>query len=737
MVFRSLTSLLLFLLALWPRVTDIQASDPQGDELFWDTRVAVFLQRVGAGDIAHATSHLGHPAIPAVLAMASARAVNDTLPEDSRVDSLTADRLGNAVFSSLVAPAVYLIFAPLLGGLAAFVAALFVVFDPQHVAVSRMAHVDSSFSLFVVLSVGCYLLGKLRGRSGLVLLSGVFWGASLACKPTALCIPAIFLVFNLIARYAFKNRAMPVVTWVDVWGVLLGFATLALLFTRFWHHNGPFLTELRAVSYVADVTYAVGVSFREHLGTLVAVLGLVVWMSYRGCSRGVFAGMATGAALTVALSLFPQAFENFIRYATRAHRLVDIVHRDLGTLNPRIPGGYLGVLAFQLPSPVVVLLCVGMVLLSASWWSRGKRGDPTSQSTVTLCSVVVVGWLMTLSVTPRNYVRYVVPVLPLLYILAAVVVQHLTAWLKTPAQRGFVAAAVPLVIGVLTVSHVHPVYLNYFNDIFGGVSHAAECRYPLFNEGHQAALDFIKKQPSPDGRPKQVAVIGELPVVARAREVLSEQDRASFDVSFLQFAQSADYVVTTEPLVPLIAEKFGQSLEGTQEVFRYTRDGVRFAAVYRANPELLARPTSFPLFGLKRGTGGTSAEDSRLPFTRTVLYAMPERHKAGMLFYRASLRVEPGEYLFNLVGSTFKGIPAGVDPHEPVLRVSLGTNCTKTITVGDLSEDFIGVPFVCQFDEAGLIELSGEWMGKVAFAADSFEVMRLSSRTVQGEAETK
>jgi len=48
-----------------------------------------------------------------------------------------------------------------------------------------------------------------------------------------------------------------------------------------------------------------------------------------------------------------------------------------------------------------------------------------------------------------------------------------------------------------------------------------------------------------------------------------------------------------------------------------------------------------------------------------------------------------------------------------------------SVAVGELDKDFVGVPFLCRFTTGGLVELEGEWMGNLALAAESLEVIRV------------
>lgn len=720
-VVKLLLYVILFLIALIPRGASIEGGDPQGDELFWNSRVTTFLAALHDRRFSEATSHLGHPSIPAVVAMAIAREVNEALPIEFRVDSLTADRIGNATLSALVAPLSFALLAPLLGFTWALLVAILIAFDPQHIAVSRIAHVDSSFSLFVISSSALYLISKVYNRPLLTIAAGVTWGLAMACKPVAICLPISFFTYNCYRKFYSRDERVEVVSWGDIWAMLAGLGTLAAVFTRFWHHHGPFLTELKVDTLYADVVYSVALSLRDYLPFIAGSLSALIIIAVRLRSRAVahVVGLI-GVALTIAASV-PQVLENYVRYVWRLFALADHVHRDIGTMHPWIPGGYLGLLLFQLPTLVVISGLFGIAALARD---KIKGHQPKHSQAIAFFGLVGVAWLLTLSVSTRSYTRYVVPILPVVYIPVAFGVMQMVSLASPRHLRHPLAILGALLIGGSTVIHTHPSYLNYFNDIFGGVATAARREYPLFNEGHTEALRFIYGQPLEAGRPTTVAVIGELPTVVRANDRIADTDRASMKLSMLQFAQSADYIITTEPLLPVTEKLYGQTLAGATPIFTYERAGVSFAAVYRSTANSFQQPQIFPLHGTKRRTGGVSSDDRFLDFgEERMLYAMPERHREGLLFTQAYLRLEAGEYVFGLSAAVLQ--PHMLDASKALIDVRLGDKCSRVIRGEELDTSFRLIPFSCVLSEPALLEVSGYWHGHHAVAVQHLQVARV------------
>ncbi len=718
---KSLVYALLFIVAMFPRVASIDGGDPQGDELFWNGRVSTFLSALHDGRFSEATSHLGHPSIPAVVAMATARRVNEALPAEVRGDSLTADRIGNATLSALVAPLSLALLAPLLGFTWALLVAILIALDPQHIAVSRIAHVDSSFSLFVIASSALYLISKLYNRPGLTIVAGVTWGLAMACKPVAVCLPVAFCAYNCYQKLYLRNARVQVVSWTDIWAILAGLGTLAAVFTRFWHHHGPFLTELKVDTPYADGVYFAALSLRDYLPLIACALSALMILGVRFKSRATFHVVGLVAVVAGIGAVVPQVLENYVRYVWRLFGLADHVHRDIGTMHPWIPGGYLGLLLFQLPTLVVISGLFGIGAIVRDWLKGSK---PKHAQALVFFGLVGAAWLLTLSVSTRSYARYVVPILPVVYIPVAFGLMRIMS-LGTPRYlRQPLAIVGALLIGGATIMNTHPTYLNYFNDIFGGVATAARREYPLFNEGHTEALRFIYEQPSEAGRPTTVAVIGELPTVVRANDRIADSDRASMKLSLIQFAQSADYIITTEPLLPVTEKLYGQTLAGATPLYTYKRDGVTFSAVYRSTSDSFHEPQTFPLHGTRRRTGGVSSDDSSLDFgDKRVLYAMPERHRAGLLFTQALLRLEAGEYVVGLSAAMLQ--PHALDASDPVIDVRLGEKCSRVIGSEELDTSFRLIPFSCVLTEPAVLEVSGYWHGRHGIAVEHLQVARV------------
>lgn len=730
-IFRPLVYLLLLGLALLPRLSSISVGDPQGDEILWSNRADVFTEAIRAGRISDATSHLGHPGIPVVLAMSGAKELNRSFPREWRLDDLTAARVGNAVLSSTISPLVFALSTSLVGSSVAILAAILICFDPQHIASSRMAHIDSGLALFVVASTLVYFRSRVRKNTSLALIAGALWGGALASRPTALCLPLAFVVWSILERYVFRTRRQAIVRSADLWAIFAGLIVFALLFTKLWHHHGPLLTEYKVSSVVADQAYNSAVLLRNHLGLILVGVLIITAVIYH-CFGRIWALRAGGMSIPILLAaLFPAVVENFIRYFIRIPWLTDFVRKDVGFGNPWIPGGYGGVLVFQLPPWIVVFVLVGLGIFLRALWDLVSQRRPASLQVESLAFtfVVIAVWSCTISISSRSYVRYIVPVLPLVYLFVALGIIKLLHVFTLPQNGGPLAVMLVMIVGVGHCSFQHPFYLNYFNLFYGGVSTAFERQYPLFYEGHGDALRKLISLTENEQTVRTVNVIGELPVVRAAYDRLRERGRDNLRFVQSHWPQSSDFTIITEPLLPAAQLQQGYSRDGLVEVFRYNRDGVPFAGIYRGSDITPKDTVEFHLFGLRRRTGGVSQEDTTLDFgERVVLYAKPERHQPGMLFRKGFLALSPGTFRVGLSVATLGGSNAA-SLGEAVLRIQVGPECSRTISAHELSEEITPIWFECTMNQRNVVEIVGEWLGTASIAVDALILSPNRNRT--------
>ena len=239
----------LFLCSLLIRLWGIGAAPIHPDEVHWLHRSARVVSKISAAPF-NTTTHLGHPGIVPSLVMAlsqsaaglynATRGIQWDHPEF--IDSLTASRASLAVLTSAIAPILFLGALPAVGIHCAALAAGMLALDPHLISTSRLAHLDATLALFVLITALLYYEAQQNGRVRTTLLSGVYWGLALATKIAgALVLPGL-VVWNCI-EWA-RTRRTPPIQWKDFGCALLGLATLTALWTRLWHHESDFKVRL-------------------------------------------------------------------------------------------------------------------------------------------------------------------------------------------------------------------------------------------------------------------------------------------------------------------------------------------------------------------------------------------------------------------------------------------------------------------------------------------------------------
>ena len=724
----------LWIVGLFPRVFEIAGQDPQGDEILWVQRSSQFLSAIKKGQWSVATSHLGHPGIPAVASMAGVEHVNKIIPRQYRTDTLTAARVGNALFSALLVPVVFWAVCAVWGSLCALVVAALVAFDVQLLAIGRLAHIDSSLAVLVSATVAFYFRGAITGRSWWRVVAGAFWGLSIASKPTAMVLIPSFFIFNVCLARISKRPQFPI-SWTDVWAVFVGLGTLATIFTRFWHHEGPFLTMLGAESHMADQMYEMGVTLGAHpwalMSAIVGVCSALVVCSHRGSALRYHGIRAVGllSGIFVSWALVPSVFENFVRYFTRLPDLARFVSQDSGFVWEGIPWGYFGVVWLQTPIFALVLCSIGMVLAV-----RDVRNDPSSlslerKSSLLLAAIVFLSWLAVLSMAAKQFVRYVIPALPFFYLFAGYAIYRACEYLRPRAR--VVASLVfvtPLMCALLLVASLHPTYLNFYNSFLGGLEGAYRRGYPLFYSGHVETLRFLEQEAKRQGgEPRRLAVAGEYPVIKYAYENFVAPKERHLEPYVTHFLQDAEYVIATRQVIPILEKERGITLGGLREVYTSYTQGVPMVSAYEVPPLEFKEPVSFKLFGLLADTGGTTLEDQELGYGDHVMtYALPERHTEGMLFAGGFLRIQPGSYTFSLSAAQVQGAEvSSEDTAQKILSVVIDEQCSREIVRGDVaSASLRSISFQCVFKEPRRIELRGYWYGTFPVVLDTLTIVR-------------
>jgi hypothetical protein len=250
-------------------------------------------------------------------------------------------------------------------------------------------------------------------------------------------------------------------------------------------------------------------------------------------------------------------------------------------------------------------LTLGGVLLlpfALMGMSRGQHGNGILSRIAWRDMAVLAGFVLVLvaglSLFPKKFNRYLVPVFPAVDILAAVGLVWGIHWLvqRVRATRRFLHNSVRFLAGGVALAAVfnaawwHPYSIVAFNQLFGGASAGAHTFAVGWGEGLEQVADWLNRQPDSD----DVLTISHM--ITSLNPYLREGARATFPDLSGELKEGAGYVVVTisqvqggPPPTP-----FEQFFNHAPPLHRVTIHGVDYAWIYQAPPAVAhRRPATF------------------------------------------------------------------------------------------------------------------------------------------------
>ncbi len=733
---------ILLLVALVPRFSDLPTEEPQPDELHWRMRSAHVLERFKSGDFSHATTYIGHPGVPPALVMAASQELARRAGEKTslKLDPLAASRFGCAAVSSLAPVVLFLGAAPVTGTVAALAGALLLAFDPYHIGVSRMAHLDGVMSLLVLLTILSYFRAVSRQSGGWYVISGIFWGLSILSKPTAvLLIPAIFL-WKSLERLVGRNNRIKLIDPFDLVVLLVGHVVLALLFTRLWVHNSEYLRRLKVYSQLADSIYSTGMALQSHpLASFAAlaaaaILGLYVfYLPARNISRasGSFGSRQDWGivflvifALASALVSFPQVLESIVRFWYWVFGLSGQNHRAWGEVHQPPVGGYPILFLSRLPVLTVVSFLVGVVWCILDLFDRRRRRDHIlgRGSIGLLVALAILIWGGFLSISSKQALRYLLPAVVPAMILAGIGWSEIGAWLfdRPPAEkfgrlsRIKLKLAAPLLAlmmlgAVEGAVDAYPNYFLYFNRLSGGLKTGVQRQSSMPVVGQVQTVSYLNDRAAEARHGLTVAVYGDLELLTYVYRRYFNSRQFPIRFIFSSSLIDADYLAVfpfarTTVLGPIRSH--------IAPVFKYGVDDIVFVRLYKVLPFDFKVPYSMPLTQASHPSG-------RLEYPQgdkggPVIVARPRESKKGFV-YAASANTAAGRFKM-----TFSLRLPAAPPVDPELtgdrlaaRLDFGKECSRTITVADLQQPSDQFSLECDLQKEGRKSIRIYWFGNV------------------------
>lgn len=504
-------ALLVAAAAAIPRLWDLNSHSLEPDELVWIAHGRELVAHLRAHEFKKATSHFSHPGVlPAALIGYSYVYLGENASPLSfdHLPPLAAARLPIAIVGTATCILLYLLGRLALGDGIAFWAALLLSLYPHHIAASRIAHVDSTLTFCVMLSLLCYLLYAERRRPSWKIASAVFFALALLTKTTAMLIPLILIVWKALARLRRRDDGFRFREASDLGWLGLSIALYFLLFTRLWYepHDIFWKDYVRYLPMTAGLIATINtIAALPWLQTGAIIFGAYVLLAASGRQRGREYLTPRSAMLLltrsvpallffcfVFIQIFRKPIVNELMHISAMSYLGDIGHAKywMGEIVTRPPAWfYLFMLLICTPPAMLLFLVIG--LLHPRVPRSGDRG-------YLLCLAAPAVFIGVMSMGHKMAFRYIAPVFPFLCLISACgfmgVMKSISAITLPRRTAVSIAVVLPLTASLVApLVMVAPSYGIYCNFLVGGPPGAARIISLGFGVGTKEAVAYLKK----------------------------------------------------------------------------------------------------------------------------------------------------------------------------------------------------------------------------------------------------
>jgi len=507
-----LLALLIAAASALPRFWNLGGHSLEPDELPWIAHGKNLIANLRAREFKKATSRLSYPGVlPAALIGSShiylgkntSRLSSDLLPP------LVAARFPIALVGTATCLLLYLLGRIAWGDETAFWAALVLSFYPPHIALSRIAHVDSTLTLCFMLSLLCYLIYTDRRRLPWKIASSICFALALLTKATAVSIPLILLTWKAVACIRKRDDSFRFWEVSDLGWLGLALALYFLLFTRLWYEPQEIFWS-NYVRYlpptaglIATINMLAALPWLQTGGVLLCAYVLFtvaasVW-GKRATEFPASRSLRSGASLLFLCFVFIQIFRkpivNELLHLSAMSYLGDIGHVKywMGRIVTHPPGWfYLFMLLICTPPLMLLLLVSGLIrpCVARSGERAGERG-------YLLCLIASVMFITIMSLGHKMAFRYIAPVIPCLCLISAsglAGIMNCLPALALPGRAALRSAIVlPLIASLIVpLVTVAPSYGIYCNFLVGGPAGASHLISLGFGVGTKEAVAYLK-----------------------------------------------------------------------------------------------------------------------------------------------------------------------------------------------------------------------------------------------------
>ncbi len=433
----------------------------------------------------------------------------------------------------------YFYLRSLVGSLGALVGTVLIAYDPFFIAHTQILHVDGLLSGFMYLGVVAFLEFLHRRKLRDLIVSAVAAGLTWLTKT-----PGIFLAAGIVL-FAFLEwaRGIHVRDWRNFWG-----------------------SGLKAVWPVLI------------WGVVGAVIFILLWP----------------AMWVQPLEVLKQLASESLDYAVQGHNSPVFFNGTIypDGIIPRSLWYYYPLSYLWRTSPIVVL---GLLLASLAYLFKLKPFDhPQRRHFFVSIALFSVGFMIFMNFGSKRFDRYILPVVPVLTIVAGLGWVALMRWVNSMShpqkwtKLSAVIVAIPLLIQVSLALIYAPYYLSYFNPLMGGPRKAPEVLQIGWGEGLDEAARYLNAMPGAD----QMTVASWYERIffdyfeGRTIEI-ETQPRISKDK--IQEILAADYIVIYyHQLQRGMPENLLEVIEDQEPIHRIWINGLEYIRIY--DPDSFSNP---------------------------------------------------------------------------------------------------------------------------------------------------
>ena len=743
-------ALLLYLIGLFVRLEGIGGVSPGPDERHWLSRSRRVVAKLTNGDYSSATTHLGHPGLPPSLAIAASQYFakkwngHYSLNQGDRLylDRLIAARVAIALLASLIFPLIFFAAQYLFGIEIAALATLLLIFDPLHIHLSHVAHIDSSLVVFGAACAISFMAGEWQQRLAFKLLAGVFWGLAIAVKPTAVALlPALFGIrmISILRRRCQGEHTESFVSWSDFWTVIVGHLTLAAIWTKLSDPRHNFIKFHHVNPKICKQIGNLGEFLQLHssLIALTVLLTLaaaaVIFRSRTNNLRRIYYHLSMifliAGLLLLLISSAPLLLQNTIRFWGWVFGLSKETHKAYGTAQSMDRIGYLEIWLRRLPSMIIIGWIIGLFALAL----RRIRESLSAKQLegLILALLIPISFTLLLGISSKQAIRYVLPAFPAVYLFAAwgiwqgctalaIGLQRVSTTFSRRALVSCAAAAIVLLQTSFTYSW-RPHFDLFFNSLTGGISTAVARGFSIDPSGYEEALAIIQAEADSTGKKQRVSIGGDRELMIFSYRRMFGDEASSLDFFTLHSGYSSDWLIEF-PAFEDDREQIPGYCGRLSLVSRLEVRGQRVYSLYRIGPSHYDEPFVIPLsHGFH--TAGQGYVDAH---NHEFREAVPGRDHPGSLHFGQSFHPSPGTYRvrFELLLLDDKLPEANIE--KTLVELSIGNKYDKQVLARDLKpNEPVFVSIECTEQEPVNLPIEVNWKGVARVALGEIVIERV------------